>query len=75
VSLIYEGESVNRSQMNIKSTTCDIRTLEKHVFLDIHALVPSLYQCVETPHHRSLLTLVSATYAPCRASSATFERP
>jgi hypothetical protein len=49
----YEGESVNRSQMDIKHKTCDIRILKKHLFLDISSpnidtLVPSLYQCVET---------------------------
>jgi hypothetical protein len=49
----YEGESVNRSQMDIKLKTCDIRTWMKHLFLDIFStnidtLVPLLYQCVET---------------------------
>jgi hypothetical protein len=39
--------------MDIKLKTCDIRTWEKHLFLDISSpnidtLVPSLYQCVET---------------------------
>jgi hypothetical protein len=52
-SLLYAGESVNRSQMDVKSKTSDIRTREKHLFLDISStytdtLVPSLYQCVET---------------------------
>jgi hypothetical protein len=51
--LIYEGEAVYRSQMDIKRRTYDIRTWEKHLFLDISSanigtLVPSLYQCVET---------------------------
>jgi hypothetical protein len=50
---IYEGESVNRSQMDIKRNANDIRTWKKHLFLDISStnidtLVPSLYQCVET---------------------------
>jgi hypothetical protein len=50
---IYEGESVTRSQMDIKRKTCDIRTREKHLFLDIsstniHTLVSSVCQCVET---------------------------
>jgi hypothetical protein len=48
---VYERESVNRSQMDIKRKTCDIRTLKKYLFLDmsdIDTLVPSLYQCVET---------------------------
>jgi hypothetical protein len=51
----YEGESVNRSQIDIKRTICDIRTWEKRLFLDISftnsdtsTLVPSLYQCVKT---------------------------
>jgi hypothetical protein len=49
----YEGESVNRSQIDIKRKTCDIRTWRKLSFLDIPSttidtLVPSLYQCVET---------------------------
>jgi hypothetical protein len=50
----YEGESVNRSQMDIKRITCDIGTWKKkHSFLDISStnidtLVPTLYQCVET---------------------------
>jgi hypothetical protein len=39
--------------MDLKRKTCDIRTLEKHLFLYISStntdtLVPSLYQCVET---------------------------
>jgi hypothetical protein len=49
----YEGESVNRPQMDIKRKTCDIQTWEKHLFLDISStnidtLVPLLYQCIET---------------------------
>jgi hypothetical protein len=50
---IYEVEPVNRSQMDIKRKTCDIRTWKKHLFLDISftnnvILVSSLYQCMET---------------------------
>jgi hypothetical protein len=50
---IYEGESVNKSQMDIKRKICDIRTWEKHLFFDmpstnIDTLVPSLYHYVET---------------------------
>jgi hypothetical protein len=50
---LYDGELVNRSQMDIKRKTCDTRTWEKHLFLDISStntdtLVPSLYQYVET---------------------------
>jgi hypothetical protein len=49
-----EEGPVNRSQMNIKRRTCDIRIWnKKKLFLDISStnidtLVPSLYQCVET---------------------------
>jgi hypothetical protein len=32
---LYEGQSVNRSQMDIKRKTCDIQTWKKHLFLDI----------------------------------------
>jgi hypothetical protein len=51
-SLIYEEESVDWSQMDIKRETYDIRTWEKHLFLhisvtNIDTLVPPLYQCVE----------------------------
>jgi hypothetical protein len=46
-------EPENRSQMDIKRKTYDIRTWEKHLFLDIcytniDTLVPSLYQRVKT---------------------------
>jgi hypothetical protein len=52
-NVIYEGESVNRSQMAITRKTSEIRTWKKHVFSDISStnidtLVPSLYHCVET---------------------------
>jgi hypothetical protein len=50
--ILYKGEQVKRSQMDIKRKTCYLN-LEKHLFLDISptniaALVPSLYQCIET---------------------------
>jgi hypothetical protein len=50
---MYEGKSVNKSQMDIKRKTCDIRTRKRHLFLDtsstnIDTLVPLLYQCIET---------------------------
>jgi hypothetical protein len=50
--IMYKGELVSRSQMDIKRKTCDIRKREK-IFLgisssNIDTLVPSLYQCVET---------------------------
>jgi hypothetical protein len=33
--LLYDGESVNRSQMDIRRKTCDIRSWRKYLFLDI----------------------------------------
>jgi hypothetical protein len=50
---LYEGESLNMSQMGIKCETCDIRTLKKHLFPDmsssnIDTPVPLLYQCIKT---------------------------
>jgi hypothetical protein len=50
---IYKGESVNRSQIDIKCKTYDVQTWNKPSFLDISftnidTLVPSLYHCVET---------------------------
>jgi hypothetical protein len=49
----YEGESVNRLQMEIQRQKIDIRTSKKHLFLDISStniatIVPSLYQRVQT---------------------------
>jgi hypothetical protein len=54
--------------MDIKRKTRDIRTWEKHLFLDISStnidtLVPSLYQCVETRSIEVVCTVVSATSA------------
>jgi hypothetical protein len=49
----YEGESVNRSQVDRKRKTCDIITSKK-TFVSLHilhqrcTLVPSIYQCVGT---------------------------
>jgi hypothetical protein len=68
--LYYEGESVNRSQMDIKRTrkTCDIRTWKKHLFPDVSSI--SWYTCPiaspvrRDPQHRSLVAVVSATSAP-----------
>jgi hypothetical protein len=50
---ICERESVNRSQIDIKRKTCDIRTWKRHLLLDISStnidtLFPSLYQSVQT---------------------------
>jgi hypothetical protein len=52
-NVVYEGESVNRPQMDIKHKTHDIRNWKKHLFLEISStnidtIVPSLYQCVAT---------------------------
>jgi hypothetical protein len=44
-------------------------------YTNIDTSFPSLYQCIQTRKHRSLLTAVLATFATRRASSATFERP
>jgi hypothetical protein len=77
---MYEGEPVNRSQMDIKSKTCDIRTWKK-TFISRNILHQHWYTCPivlpvrRDPQHRSVLSVVSATSAPGRASSATFERP
>jgi hypothetical protein len=67
--VIYEGESVNRSQMAIKRKTCEIWTWKK-MFISQHILHQHWYTCPITipvrrnPQHRSLLTVVSATFAP-----------
>jgi hypothetical protein len=50
---IYDGESVNRTQLDIKRKIRVIRTWKNRLFLDISStnidtLVLSLYQCVET---------------------------
>jgi hypothetical protein len=49
----YEGESVNRSQIDIKCKTYDIKTWKKRLFLNVSStnidkLVPLLYKCIET---------------------------
>jgi hypothetical protein len=49
---MYKEESVNTSQVDIKYKSYDIRTWEKHLYLDITSTntdtyVPSLYQYVE----------------------------
>jgi hypothetical protein len=65
----YEGESVNRSQMDIKRKTCDIRTCKK-TFISWHTLHQHWYTCPITlpmhqnPQHRSIFIAVSATSAP-----------
>jgi hypothetical protein len=71
---MYEGESITRSQMDIKRKSCDIQTWKKkHSFLDmsstnIDTLVPSLYQCIfwllfqPLPHLRFNLFVISETF-------------
>jgi hypothetical protein len=54
------GGSVNATQIDIKSKTCNIQTWEKHSFQDVFStnidtLVPSLYHVPRHPHQRSLL--------------------
>jgi hypothetical protein len=49
----YEEESVKRSQIDMKLKTCDIRTWEKHLFLDTCStntdiFVPPPYEYFET---------------------------
>jgi hypothetical protein len=49
----YEGKSVNKSKIDIKPKTCDIRTWKKlfisrHILTNIDTFVPWLYQCFET---------------------------
>jgi hypothetical protein len=66
--LIWEGEPVNRPKMDINRKTCNIRTWEKHLFLDISSididiLVPSLYQYFETCSIE-VFWLVSANSVP-----------
>jgi hypothetical protein len=50
---LYKGESIYRSQMDIKRKNYEILTWKEHLFLDISStnidgLVPSHYQCLET---------------------------
>jgi hypothetical protein len=67
--VLYEGESINRSEMNIKHKICNIWTWKKHLFLE-HILHQHWYTCPfalpvrRSPQHWSLLTVVSTTYAP-----------
>jgi hypothetical protein len=66
--VIYKGESVNRSQMDIKRKTCDIWTWKKKI--SRHILQQHWYMCPialpvrRNPQHRSLFTVVSATSTP-----------
>jgi hypothetical protein len=69
---MYEGESVYRSQMDIKRKTCDIQIWKKkYLFFDIstniNTLVPSLYQCVET-HSKEVFWLLSQPLPQLRSN-------
>jgi hypothetical protein len=75
-----EGESVNKSQMDIKLKTCDTGTWVKvsiswHILHQLWHTSPIALLALRNPQHRSLLTVVSTTSAPGRAKSATLERP
>jgi hypothetical protein len=73
--MIYEGKSVNRSQIDIKHKICGIRK-KKHLFLDvffssINTLVVSLCHCAETRSIEVILTVVSGTSkSPFQLSSS-----
>jgi hypothetical protein len=76
----YVRESVNGSQMDIKRKTCDIRTW-KNIYFSTYPS-PTLIHFSHRFTNASkpaapevVLTVVSATAAPGRASSTTFERP
>jgi hypothetical protein len=79
-AMIYKGESVNWSQLDVKCKICDIQTWGKNLFLDISStnidtLVLSLYQCVETRSIEVFASVAVSTGRTGRASSATFESP
>jgi hypothetical protein len=65
----YDVVSVNRSQMDIKRRTCDIRTWKTPLFLDISSNnIDTLFlvslSLRRNPQHKSISTAVSATTAP-----------
>jgi hypothetical protein len=63
---IYEAESVNMSQMDIKRKTRDIRTWKKKTFTSLHILHQQSYLCPialpvgRNPQHRSLSHLLTS---------------
>jgi hypothetical protein len=61
----YEGESVNRSQMDIKPKTYDIKKtfISRRIFHQHWYTCPKALAVRRNPQHRSLLTVVSATSA------------
>jgi hypothetical protein len=80
VSRVYEGQSANRSQMDVKRKRVIFRPGKNNIHFSTYFL-PTLkhlshrFTSASNPQHRSFLILVSATSAPGRASSANFERP
>jgi hypothetical protein len=66
----YEGESVNRLEMDIKRKTRDIRNVEKKKIIDISSInsdtlvICHMSPVRRNPQHTNLLTVVSATSAP-----------
>jgi hypothetical protein len=73
----YEGGSVNRSQMDVKRKTCDIRIWKKHFSTcstNIDTLVPSLYQCLETRSIKVFWLLSQPLPHPISTSSSSAKR-
>jgi hypothetical protein len=76
---MYEGESVNRSQMDIKRKTCDIQTWKK-TFTSWHILQQCWYTCHITlpvhwnQQHRSLLTFLSHFHISLSTSLSSAKR-
>jgi hypothetical protein len=76
----YKGESVDRSQIDIKRKISDIRTWKKHLFLDtfstnIDTRVPSLYPCVDassTQVFRLFFSHFSTTVSTSSSSTKSF---
>jgi hypothetical protein len=67
--VVYEGESVNRSQIDTKHKACDIRTWKKkyvirHILQQHWYAYPIVLSLRRNPQHRSLLNVVSAISAP-----------
>jgi hypothetical protein len=74
----YEEESVNRSQMDIKRITGDIRNWKKHFSTYPSPTLKHLFialPVLRKSKHRSLLAVVSVTSVHDRALSVTLERP
>jgi hypothetical protein len=72
----YEGESVNRSQMDIKHKTCDIRSWKKHLLLDIRSTnyipLSHSFTGVSKPTARKSFDCCLSHFRIFISSSATF---